>query len=752
MVVTNPTSLTTFFAQAETTRSSLGFDTPLSLWAWLALATLLILPVLWSYTRLTGPAPLRALAGTCRAAALLLIAFLLAGPQIVTTTDRIEPDRVTLLIDRSLSMALTDAGVDNNAQPLTRDQAARQQLTELNDWLNPSQTDDQTTTDNNRQITALAFAESTTAIDANPQTWPQPTGRTTRIDNALRAAITRTDNTPHAGIVLITDGRSDNPLPTSLLADLEQTTVPIHAIVLGGSTSLTDLALTDVQAPAAAFAGDRIPVRILTEGLEDPTTATARLIDRETGDTLDEAPLETDGTARFLARPTQTGQRTWLVQTTAPDDRIPQNNQREIKIQIVDRPIRVLLVDGYPRWEFRFLKNLLLREQSVELSSLLLSADRGFAQEGDLPIQRFPETTEELETYDLIILGDITPAFFTAEQNQLILDHVGQNAAGLIWIAGQQHTPNRFADSPLTPLLPTASPASAQGVLAQNTTWSVTAATAARTLGLINDDDLAQRRGLFWIQNLPDLKPAAQPLFLASQVARQERFPDALPAAIWMRYGAGQTLYIASDDWWRWRYARGEEPYAAFWLPLIRLAVRDRLTNNQPDEATLRASPAIARIGQPVIITGSGFPAEPPPVTINALDQPNTSARELTLQPEQLGPATRWSTTHIPDTPGVYTLTAGPNGPTAQLTVLDDTPEYRNTQPDRDLLQSLAERTNGRLYELDEASLLAGAIPSRARTVVDENRQPIWSSPLILTLLISLLTAEWITRRAAGLT
>ena len=40
-------------------------------------------------------------------------------------------------------------------------------------------------------------------------------------------------------------------------------------------------------------------------------------------------------------------------------------------------------------------------------ATLLLSADRAFAQEGSAPIQRFPADVKELSPYDVIIIGDV---------------------------------------------------------------------------------------------------------------------------------------------------------------------------------------------------------------------------------------------------------------------------------------------------------------------------------------------------------
>ena len=66
-------------------------------------------------------------------------------------------------------------------------------------------------------------------------------------------------------------------------------------------------------------------------------------------------------------------------------------------MEFVDRPVRVLYIEGSSRWEYRYFKNLLLREKDVDSSVMLLSADRDFAQEGNMAVTRIPTTREEFE-------------------------------------------------------------------------------------------------------------------------------------------------------------------------------------------------------------------------------------------------------------------------------------------------------------------------------------------------------------------
>ena len=83
--------------------------------------------------------------------------------------------------------------------------------------------------------------------------------------------------------------------------------------------------------------------------------------------------------------------------------------QRIVRLLSVTEKVRVLRLDGYPRWEYRFLNRMLKRaDERLEVQCWLLSATSGFLQESsqDLPsLKRLPSSRRELlDNYDVVIL------------------------------------------------------------------------------------------------------------------------------------------------------------------------------------------------------------------------------------------------------------------------------------------------------------------------------------------------------------
>ena len=144
-----------------------------------------------------------------------------------------------------------------------------------------------------------------------------------------------------------------------------------------------------------------------------------------------------------------------------PGELDSRDNVRPAQIAVLDAKINVLYVDGYPRWEYRYLKNEMMRDKTVNISCLLTSADPSFAQEGDPssegfpgPIKRFPESIEELMQYDVVLFGDVDPRQFTDAQLQLLKDFVSKRGGGFGMIAGPRYAPAAYRNTALEELLP----------------------------------------------------------------------------------------------------------------------------------------------------------------------------------------------------------------------------------------------------------------------------------------------------------
>ena len=457
-----------------------------------------------------------------------------------------------------------------------------------------------------------------------------------------------------------------------------------------------------------------------------------------------------------------------LVVSTTTDgqparDLLPVNNRRAVPITLVDRPMRVLYIDGYPRWEYRYLKNLLQREQTIESSVMLLSADRDFAQEGNTPIARLPRTREEFERFDLIVIGDIPATFFTGEQLLEMKRAVAERGTGLAWIGGSRSTPRTWHGTSAEELLPFTGPYELERLSVPVNLSPTPLAARLGVLRLADDPKSAFPAELLspdegwaqleWAQRIPiqSLKPASEILAESAQ----EIEGGHAPLVVGMRYGAGNVLYVATDEIWRWRNGRGETYPERFWVQLLRSLARPSLGIGR-EEVRIAIEPGRAVVGDTVRVevelpTG----AQPTTVALEAIPEDSRgSAVDIVAMPGTGGLfVAAWS----PEREGRWKVRprdpslAARAGDGAILEVTRSDRELRDAEADRPLLESLARETGGRVVGPVDAAALVRSLPNRSIRTENPLRDPIWNSPLALAILMSLLASEWIIRRSARL-
>ena len=742
---------------------ALAWERPWASWIWAVLLAGCILLAWWTYRRLEGSFRARFTLGTLRGLALLVVLVMLSGPMLTEESQRTEPDWIVVLADRSASMDVRDV-----QEGVSRDQQLRELVrTSWPAWAERS---------TRSRVLWLGFDSA--AFDLAPVeggiNLGEADGIRTDVATALASALDRTAARSVAGVVVLSDGRSVGAPDAPLWDRLRAQGTPIFAVPLGASGVTRDLSIT-ATGPQRAFVEDAVPIAVRIDRVADDgeiTMATARLIDSATGLLLDERRVEVgpQGADVLLqTTPQEAGSVTWRVELSVDGgDLIAENNTQDLSVQLVDEPLRVVYIDGSPRWEHRYLKNLLLREDSVTSSSLLLAANRRFTQEGNVALVGLPRSPEEWAEIDVVILGDVRPELLGDEVLSQLRDHVATRGAGLIWIGGPASTPHRYRGTALGALLPfTVSEQARMAVWSEPVTMA--RSEGAEAMGVLRLGDRvdepwpAQLRDpatgwsrLWGVQqiSIDQLKPAAVPLAFA--ITGAESADDQWPIVMTMRYGAGRSVYMATDETWRWRYGLGDLLFDRFWLPIIRLAGRESLAR-LGTEVAVTIEPREPLVGQPAtvevrLLDQSLIDAATETLVLELQRVGDQEPRRVTVRRRAEGDAT-YIGSWIPQEPGEHRVRSGTPllagiGLDQSVTarVVDD--ERRDPRPDHALLASLAERTGGRVVPPDELSTLPELIPNRA-VVLDSppTIEILWDKPLVLILLITLLTAEWLGRR-----
>ena len=744
----------------------LGFEHPLPPWGWALLVAAAAFVAWLGYFKMSGPLGWRGVLTSIRAALLLWLAIIILGPELVMPMERIERDRVVVLLDRSESMLIEDVVVDGPARRVSRDTQLRELLASSRDaFASIAQRHD---------LVWLGFGDSTSTLDpieGSPLADPGAADQVrTRMARAIDASLETARGGTISSIVIVSDGRSPDHAGRELLRRLADEAVQVFTVPLGSKDPLGDLAVESVEAPARAFMRDEIPVevRLASSGSRGFDRIAVRLVDESSGEVLAEQQVDEDSIADpvvLAAKSDRAGRVRWRVEISAGDapmlgDLVAENDARSFEIDVIDRPLRVLYIDGYPRWEYRYLKNLLVREPSIESSVMLVSADRDFAQEGNLPLARLPRSPEEFAAYDLLILGDVPAGFFSPEQHEMMRELVAARGAGMLVVGGPRYSPRSWEDSALAEMLPFSGPLA---IAAIDRDVSLRPTDAARRLGVLGwasdaeggfPEEVSDPQTLWarlrWAQSIdPDrLKPAAETL-------AESEAGD--PLLVRMRYGAGQVLHLATDETWRWRYGRGETLQERFWIPLLRLLGRDAIAS---DGALihLRAAPASIALGSRTTVEleiddARALDLELASIAVT-VEQAGTKVGEIDLPRTAPGlHAAAWA----PESVGSFSLRIaepellrlGGGRAAAEVEVVRPDDEWRIPEADHAALAALSEATGGAVVGADAESIrnLASRLPDRSVVVPIPIVEPVWASPLALIVALLLLLAEWIGRR-----
>src|SRR5205085_983161 len=91
----------------------------------------------------------------------------------------------------------------------------------------------------------------------------------------------------------------------------------------------------------------------------------------------------------------------------------------------------------------------------IEPTFLLVQADPKAAQAGPPFLPSFPATREKFfdARYNVVILGDVASGYLGKEHMEWIKEFV-QNRGGLVVVAGRQHMPSTYENTPLAEVLP----------------------------------------------------------------------------------------------------------------------------------------------------------------------------------------------------------------------------------------------------------------------------------------------------------
>ena len=319
-----------------------------------------------------------------------------------------------------------------------------------------------------RKTAAVAFENF-----SSPQVGTNAVSPGTDLATPLESALQPQRNLK--AIVLLTDGDwNSGRSPLGAATRLRQEGIPVFPVVIGRDRPLPDLALEIGNPPSYGLVGEQVTLPFKLRNTL-PRAIQTSIILSQGGRELTRRPIAVAANAEanesILWLPEIVGSTTLSLSVPVDEQEVlTNNNVGTITINIRQESLKVLVVDSYPRWEYRYLRNALARDPGVEMSSILFHPELGPGG-GRNYLPAFPDSKEAIAKYDVIFLGDvgIGRGELTTEQATLIKGLVEQQAAGLVFIPGRRGRQLSFEKSDLEELLPVVlDPARPEGIPLQN--------------------------------------------------------------------------------------------------------------------------------------------------------------------------------------------------------------------------------------------------------------------------------------------
>ena len=430
-----------------------------------------------------------------------------------------------------------------------------------------------------------------------------------------------------------------------------------------------------------------------------------------------------------------------------------------VSIAVAEPGRRVLYVQNQLSFDYKFLRKAIVSNRNLQLSSFTRWADGRIVslddRGGPAPVLDF--SPRALANNAVIILGDLAPDALPPESWKNLRDYVDRGG-GLVLLGGPAaFTGTKAEQTPLADALPVRPP-----TVYREGNFPV----QITETGLhhpVFGPVFAQ------VKDFPPLLTAnvgGRPAPSAEVLMQTLVDGKAEPLVAAVRFGGGRIVSVLSDSVWRWRlgaaqWRQDQSPYELFWTQLLDWLVPKESNGRDANTVELFTERSSYVLGEKpevraLVQTAAG---QPPPGTLPLrLRTPDDRTLDYTLRPGNFpsrdGKPVRGYTAVVePNVAGLFraettaTLSGGPATGETRFVVTPPATELTGKPVNRDFLQKLATASKGRYYPLGAWDGWLGDLHVAEQHSTRLELTDLWNHPALIGLIVTLLAAEWITRK-----
>jgi uncharacterized membrane protein len=682
-----------------------------------------------------------------QAVLIALLLVMLWHPAISVARLRPQQNVVAVLVDHSRSMGIADDG--------------KQRLQAAEDLLNNDLLPE---LKKKFQVRTYAFGKDAVRVDDAKNL--KADDNATRIGDSLAHIAAEAGTMPLGAIVLMSDG-GDNTggVDRETIAQLKQLRVPVHTIGFGPDHFTKDIELEEVAVPARALANSRLNARVAFRQ-HGYAGQKVRLIVRENGSPISsqditlKADVEQSETVQFNSGAAGAHSFTVGIDPIG-DEENKQNNAMVRLVNVTQKKMRVLYVEGEPRWEYKFIRRAMEDDQSIDLTAVVRTTQNKTYQQGGIQgelVDGFPPKLEGLFAFDGLIIGSMEANYFSTVQQGWIRDFADRRGGGVLFLAGRfALNEGGYANTPMAEMMPLRLPT--------EKTWSRDFADTALTeagrespiarIAEGREASIARWKKMPQIANyavLGNPKPGA--VVLMNVQAQGHR---ASPLLAIENYGHGRTAVLATAGTWRWKMLQDhtDKTHAIFWQQMMRWMVTE--TPGQVAASTPRQVLSDdTRVPLRAVVRDKTYQTVAGATVTVTITRPDGASNVLELKPDPLEPGT-YTGEYSADKAGAYVAEIAAREDKTEIgrdTLTfrreDGVAENFGSAQNKDLLEKLSADTKGTYYTPAKSGRLPAEIAVSEAGITAHDNLDIWDMPVIFLLLVVIRGGEWLLRRKWG--
>ena len=702
-----------------------------------------------------------------RFGAYLLVLTMLLNPALLIQKVMMILPQLAVLVDTSGSMGLSAGGGPSRLQGVV-------------DYLHDEQRSALDNLAERYEIALYQFDDGVRMLPREDLPRVQPGGQRTDLIGAVTQVLDDSRSAPPAGVLLLSDGVHHGP--DTGLGYLKRAGVPVVAVGVGDVDTYRDIRVVDVQAPSLTFlhypadvsatvqvwgyAGETLAVVLQRDGR---VVATQRM-EVHADDTEQRMifPLEPDSIGEFA-----------YTISIAPrlGEALTDNNRVDFPLSVVRDKIRVLLVCGSPTWNYRFLRQALKLDPSIDLLSFVIlrtANDVVNVPESQLSLIPFPTErlfTRELRNFDLIIFENFdSRRYFPVTYLQNVARYVRRGGAFAMIGGPLSFSQGGYLGTPIEAILPVSLLRERRDYRQATHQMALTDEGRSHPITRLSSDD--QENDRIW-ESMPELdglnlvgdpKPGATVLAVSDGAAGNGA---GLPLLAMQPVGEGRSLALMTDYTWKWNFQLAgrmdsNQYYLQFIRQMVRWLIHDPVLNQVRSVADAREFPVGSEVtGLFQVLQDDYRPAAEAELR-PTLRTPR--GEEMALPYRPTGKPGEYRYRFRAEEEGLYELDveARINDKKHEanrllLPVRRPGDENQFGAPDHDLLRDIAERTDGTFFALgdDNRPTLAGLAQffggEPDYRVLEETRLRLRESLPLFLVLLTVLAVEWWWRRRTGL-